>query len=259
VYGFLRSPRWIGLGLLMTLLAAVMVGLGFWQLDRFHQRSAINARIDAGSTATPVPLATVLPAVGPAPADSVVWTRVTATGTYDPSHQILARARTVGDNVGFEVLTPLVLGNGTAVIVDRGWIPPAASATSAPPVPAAPAGPVTVTGRLHAPESRASAPEPFAGGLAVRRIGPAALSSTMPYPLYGGYVTMDGQVPPASPVFVAIPADHENAAMNAGYVVQWWAFALLTLCGYGYLAFREAHPQAPFESPDDASLVPSAG
>ena len=92
-------------------------------------------------------------------------------------------------------------------------------------MPAAPAGQVTVTGRLHAPESRAGAPEPFGGGLAVRRIGPAELASAVPYPLYGAYVTMDGQVPPADPAFVPIPADHENAAMNAGYVVQWWAFA----------------------------------
>jgi cytochrome oxidase assembly protein ShyY1 len=245
----------------MTLLAAVMVGLGFWQLDRFHLRSAINDRIDAGASAAPVPLSTVLPAVGPAPSSSAVWTRVTVTGTYDASHQILARARTVGSNVGFEVLTPLVLADGNAVIVDRGWIPPANSSATAPPqVPAVPAGQVTVTGRLHAPESRASAPEPFAGTLAVRRIGPAELASSVPHPLYGGYVTMDGQVPSADPVFVQIPADHENAAMNLGYVVQWWAFALLTLAGYGYLVMREARgPSVPFDSLDPADdLVPHA-
>ena len=185
VYGFLRSPRWIGLGLLMTMLAAVMVSLGFWQLDRFHQRSAINDRIDAGGSAAPVPLSSLLPSVGADPPASVIWTRVTITGTYDPSHQILARARTVGDNVGFEVITPLVLASGDAVLIDRGWVPPASSgsATAAPAVPAVPTGQVTVTGRLHAPESRATAPEPFDGGLAVRRIAPSTLSSTMPYPL----------------------------------------------------------------------------
>src|SRR5215470_4644264 len=104
----------------MTLLAAIMVGLGFWQLDRFHQRSAINDRIDAGASAQPVPLSSVLPAVGVVPAASVLWTRVTVTGTYDAAHQILARARTVDGNVGFEVLTPLVLASGDAVLVDRG-------------------------------------------------------------------------------------------------------------------------------------------
>ena len=38
------------------------------------------------------------------------------------------------------------------------------------------------------------------------------------------------------------PPDTENAWQNAGYVVQWWAFAALTLYGYVYLARREAHP-----------------
>jgi cytochrome oxidase assembly protein ShyY1 len=37
-----------------------------------------------------------------------------------------------------------------------------------------------------------------------------------------------------------VPAGHENAWQNAGYVVQWWAFAALTVFGYGYLARREA-------------------
>jgi len=261
VYGFLRSPRWIGLGLLMTLLAVVMVFLGLWQLDRFHLRSGINNRIDAGSNATPVAIDTVLasPAggagsVGAAPSDTATWTRVSVTGRYDAAHQLLARARTSGDSVGFEVLTPLVLANGTAVIVDRGWIPPTVSdASTLPHVPAVPTGQVTVIGRVHAPESRGSTPEAFAGTLAVRRIAPAQLATAVPYPLYGAYVTMDSQTPPADPAFVPIPADHQNAAMNAGYVVQWWMFALLTLVGFGYLAYREGRPRSEESRFDDAT------
>ena len=58
--------------------------------------------------------------------------------------------------------------------------------------------------------------------------------------------------------WVQIPADHENAAMNAGYVVQWWAFALLTLAGYVYLARREAHPPVTDSSfADESELVAS--
>src|SRR6185436_14218932 len=60
VYRFLWSPRWIGLGLLMTLAAATMVGLGLWQLARYHYRSDINTRIDAASANPPQPLASVL-------------------------------------------------------------------------------------------------------------------------------------------------------------------------------------------------------
>ena len=34
----------------------------------------------------------------------------------------------------------------------------------------------------------------------------------MPYPLYGAYITLESQTPPADPAFVSIPPDHENAA-----------------------------------------------
>jgi cytochrome oxidase assembly protein ShyY1 len=163
------------------------------------------------------------------------------TGRYDPRYEILARARTVNGQVGFEVITPLVLDDGTAVLVDRGWLPPGGAGATAPPnVPAAPAGVVTVVGRLHAPESRAAAAEPFAGRIAVRRVAPQSLAAAVPHPLYGAYLTLETQTPPADEAFVAIAPDHENAAMNASYVVQWWLFAALTLVGFGYLAVRQA-------------------
>jgi cytochrome oxidase assembly protein ShyY1 len=256
VYRFLATPRWIGLGLLMTLAAATMVGLGLWQLDRFHYRDEINTRIDAAGTHPPLPLASVL-AVGQAPPADVTWSLVTVTGRYDPAHQVLARARTVNAQVGFEVITPLVLPSGEAVLVDRGWLPPpetGAGANRAPSVPAAPTGDVTVVGRVHAPESRATAAEPFDGGLAVRRIAPSALAAAVPYPLYGAYLTLEQQTPAADPAFVTIPPDHENSTMNAGYVIQWWAFAALTLAGFGYLAYREAHPRA-VDDPREPALT----
>ena len=96
MYRFLLSPRWIGLGLLMTLAAATMVGLGLWQLSRYHYRSDINARIDAAAQQPPVPLADVLAApdggpVGSAPSAEATWSVVTVTGRYDQAHEILAR------------------------------------------------------------------------------------------------------------------------------------------------------------------------
>ena len=84
------SPRWIGLGLLMALAAVVMVGLGLWQLDRYHERSAINTRVDGASSTAPAPLTQVLAGpgtakVGPAPTAAGRLDRVTVTGRYDPA------------------------------------------------------------------------------------------------------------------------------------------------------------------------------
>jgi cytochrome oxidase assembly protein ShyY1 len=251
VYRFLATPRWLGLAALSIVLATVMVGLGDWQLHRYHERAAINARIDAGSSGPSRPISSVLPAptgrVGRAPSAAVEWTRVQLTGQYDQSHEFLARGRTVDGSVGFEVLTPLLLADGSAVLVDRGWLaPPPGGALVEPAVPAAPTGDVTVVGPLRRPESGADKPIRHS----VRRISPATLG--LPYPVYGGYVMLDEQTPKADSRFTPVPSDHENAWQNAGYVVQWWAFAALTLFGYGYLARREAHP--PVEADRDARV-----
>lgn len=266
MYRFLLSARWLGLALIMVLAAATMVGLGLWQLDRYQTRSAVNDRIDAATAAEPVPLSTVLTAppratagvAGPAPEAEAAWTKVTVTGRYDPGHEILARARTVDGRVGFEVLTPMVLDGGTAILVDRGWIPPTGPGAAAPPdVPAAPTGQVTVIGRIHAAESRAGAPERFGDMLAVRRIDPAQVAPALPYPLYGAYVTVESQNPPADPAFVPIGPSYENALMNAGYVVQWWLLAALTGVGFGYLAVREARSRAAGDD-ESHTLAPVA-
>ncbi len=252
MYRFVLSPRWIGLGLLMTLAAVAMIGLGVWQLDRFHYRTAINDRIDAAAAAAPVPLASVLRppaaragAVGPDAPGDAAWTRVSVSGRYDPAHQIVAHSRTVDGNVGFEVLTPLLLGDATAILVDRGWIPPPPDGATTPTsVPPAPAGEVTVLGRIHAAESRPDSPQPVGTWLTVRRVAPASIAPVLPYGVYGAYVTLDTQQPAADPTFVPVSPDYENAAMNAGYVAQWWVFALLTLAGFGYLVVKEARLRA---------------
>jgi cytochrome oxidase assembly protein ShyY1 len=272
MYRFVLSARWIGLAALMTLAATVMVGLGVWQLHRYYYRTAINNRIDAATAAAPVPLGSTLTApattkpgtVGPDAPGDAAWTRVSVTGHYDQTHEILARARTVNDEIGFEIVTPLVLDNGNAILIDRGWIASPADGVSAPTVPPGPTGLVTVLGRIHAAESSADAPQQLFGGhVSVRRISPATVAGTLPYAVYGAYVTMDAQSsPPSAPPvadsrFVPVAPDYENSTMNAGYVAQWWSFAVLTLVGYGYLVVKEARfrqegrPELPLDRAAD--------
>ena len=253
MYRFLLTPRWLGFAALMVGLAATMVGLGNWQLSRYHERSAINARIDAAARTAPVPLGQVL-RPGQTPTATAAWTRVRVTGRYDTTHQVLARDRSLDSTVGFEVLTPLVLEDGTAVLVDRGWLAPARPLQ--PPAP--PGGKVNVVGRLHLPESRADQPLVIDGSVRVRRIDPARLA--LPYRLLDGYLLLDE---PRQAGLAPIPSDHENAAMNAGYVVQWWVFALVTLVGFGWTARRHAQGPDQFDlaelyaNPPEAPVSPA--
>lgn len=262
MYRFLLTPRWIALALVMALAAAIMVLLGNWQLSRYQYRSDVNARIDAAASAPPRALDEVLapPAgaqVGPAPTTEDTWSVVSVTGRYDPEHEIVVRARSLDGSSGYEIVTPLVLADGTAILVNRGFLAaPARAASAIPATPAPPSGEVEVVGRISAPESRATAPELVADRLTVRRIDPAKIAEVLPYPVYGGYITLQSQTPPASDELTPLPPDRQNALLNAGYTLQWWIFAALTLVGYGYLAYRHAHPRES-ETPDPSAV--SAG
>ncbi len=252
MYRFLLTPRWLGILALTLAAAAVMVLLGNWQLSRYQERAALNERIDAATQVPPAPIGAVLPspggtvgASGQAPSTERAWTRVTVTGRYDASNVILVRSRTVEGRVGFEVVTPLILDDGSAVLVDRGWIPPASGgAIALPQVPATPTGEVTAVGRVHLSESQPSQISRREGRLETRWIAVPALARELPYPIYGAYLLLDEQTPAADQAFTAIPVRHENDWQNGGYVVQWWLFAVMALFGFGWAARREAHGHA---------------
>ncbi|HLV57519.1 MAG TPA: SURF1 family protein [Natronosporangium sp.] len=243
MYRFLLTPRWLGILAGALAVATVMVLLGGWQLSRYHARSEINARIDA--TGDPVPVERLVTPPGPdrgvgaRVTEAVRWSTVTATGRYDADHQVLVRGRTVHGRVGYEVLTPLVLEGGAALLVDRGWLPPAQEGmTVTPRVPAPPGGQVTVVGRIHPGESGGTPVENRDGVLQARRINLDAIAAHLPYPLYGGVIVLGG---PGDDGLVPVPVRRENAWLNAAYAVQWWIFAGLVLVGAAWLVRREAH------------------
>ncbi|WP_308121344.1 SURF1 family cytochrome oxidase biogenesis protein [Paractinoplanes bogorensis] len=251
MYRFLLSPRWLAAAALAVAAAVVMVMLGNWQLRRYEERTAINDRIDAADSVAAVPLTSKLSrpttpgAAGESPGKALAWTKVTVSGRYDPAHEIQARGRTVDGDVGFEIVTPLVLDDGSAVLVDRGWVPaPEGGATAAPVVPPAPTGPVTVVGQIHLSESRPAPIEHRNGRLDTRRISLSKLAPEMPYPVYGAYVLLTEQTPAADAAFTQIPIDHEDSWQNGGYAVQWWLFAAMALGAYVYYARKEARGES---------------
>jgi cytochrome oxidase assembly protein ShyY1 len=246
VYRFLLRRKWLG-GLALAIAAAVvMVFLGIWQWHRYEERSAVNNRIDAADTVAAEPLTSVMSAptrpgaAGHSPGDDRAWTKVTVSGRYDPAHEIQVRGRTVNGDVGFEIVTPLIRNDGSAVLIDRGWLPQGGDALAAPQVPPAPTGQVTVVGQVHLSESRPTPVQHRDGRLDTRRISVPRLAHSLPYPVYGAYVLLTSQTPKASPQFTPIPIDHEDAWQNAGYTVQWWLFAAMALFAFGWQARKEA-------------------
>jgi cytochrome oxidase assembly protein ShyY1 len=248
----LLTARWLGLLAAALALAVTMVFLGRWQLHRFHERTAFNNAVAAGESGPAQPIADVLPAVGGKTPSSAQYKRVTATGTYDETHEVLVRNRTVDGEVGFEILTPFVLQDGSIVLVDRGWIPPSEGGpTVAPNVPAAPGGTVTVIGRVHPDETGALDTAVIGGRTEVRHVNTAALSRSGGYAVRDAYLLAVSGTPGATAVPIDVPT--QNAWQNAAYVLQWWLFAFLMLFGFIYLLRKEIQTGDPRrQGPDSA-------
>lgn len=113
------TRRWILTTILVLAGSALCVRLGIWQLDRLEQRRAFNAHVEA-QWASP---AVNLNAEVPRDVISMEYRSVQVSGSYDYEHQVALRNQYWQDQYGYHLLTPLLLKDGTAVLIDRGWIP----------------------------------------------------------------------------------------------------------------------------------------
>jgi cytochrome oxidase assembly protein ShyY1 len=185
---------------------------------------------------------------------------VRATGIYDASAQTLVRNRSVGDAVGFVVLTPLRTSDGV-LLVARGFLAQPANGTV--PTPAAPpAGRVTLFGRAHAPESR----HDQAGLLPhaqVESINPADQARRLGAPTFAGYVELQAHEPGTSGLTALPKPDLSNPAGGAlepqhfAYVIQWYLFAGLALAAPFAMARAESkqrRPKIDFDAASDPDM-----
>jgi cytochrome oxidase assembly protein ShyY1 len=246
VFRFLLTRRWLGLLLAVVLLGFTCVELGLWQFRRYSERHDSNESIRTNLAAAPVPVDRVMSTNQPV-SDTAEWTKVVATGTYDASHEVIVLYRTRDGAAGVDIVVPLVTSSGTALLVDRGWIQTAGNANQRPNVPAPPAGTVTVNGWVRRNASGGSV-TPSNGY--VRAISSDALKSTLPYPVYDGFLDRTKESPSAttSPA-PALPPDL-SAGPSFFYGIQWFFFACLAFGFWVYFAWAEyTHPQTALRVP----------
>ncbi|MDA8369672.1 MAG: SURF1 family protein [Nocardiopsaceae bacterium] len=247
---------------LVLLIIPSFIWLGFWQLGRWEDKAAAADRQQANMAAEPVPVDDLTsPGADVDPKDR--WRRVTATGTYDSEHELLVRNRDGSQGVGLHVLTPLVTEDGRGLLVNRGWVEQPPTATSEPDVPPAPAGEVTVTGRLHYSETAQNTGIRDRGGLPegqIMIVEVDAISEDLPYPVYGGFVELTDQEPSSDPAPERVAAPETDTGLNLSYAVQWWVFTVIAVGGWVFLVRRELMDAGVIGTrPGGGSATPRAG
>jgi surfeit locus 1 family protein len=246
---FLRTLRGLlGHAVILVIIAACVVA-GFWQLDRLHQRRTFIAEVTRHMRLAPERLQDLLPASRHVDVNAVAYRRVEVEGTYDSRREVVLVARVLNEQNGNHVLTPLLMADGRAVIVDRGWVP---YQLDQPPVREAspPGGVVRLAGVLFPPDATSSP----GGGPAspmpqLTKVDLGQLGRQLPYSVAPVYLWLQSQGPPqpgSLPTLTPLPALTASPP-HLSYAIQWFTFAAIGLVGYPILLRREAQRR---NSPD---------
>ncbi len=248
-YAFARRPKWVVWHLIALAVVITFANLGLWQLRRLAERREHNATVLARGDLPPTPVEALVPSgTSGAEVAELEYRRATAAGTYVTADQVLVRNRTNGGAPGFWVLTPVRLADGTAVVVNRGWIPLPFGDGGDPGAYAPPAGPVVVTGVLHPTQVREGieAADPAEGRLGVlSRVDLPRFAQQVGYPVRPGYLDLVSSEPSPTVAFpTTLPAPVLDDGPHLNYAGQWFIYTTLTAITYPLLLRHTARRQA---------------
>ncbi|BAL73870.1 SURF1 family protein [Bradyrhizobium cosmicum] len=145
-----RSPS-LWLAVLSLTAFAALIALGVWQVERRAWKLALIDRVEqrVHAPAQPIPSPGVWSAVTAANDE---YRHVSLTGRFLHDRETLVQAVTE-EGPGYWVLTPLQRGDGTQVLVNRGFVPSERRDASAR-RDGNPDGPVEITGLLRMSEPK---------------------------------------------------------------------------------------------------------
>lgn len=234
-FGFLLSRRWILFALVVVVLAYATWWLGGWQFRRLDDRKAENTVVRANEHRAVAPVGDVLrPGADPSAGDE--WRVVSASGTYEAGETVVVRYRNRDGAQGIDVVVPLVTAEGTALLVDRGWLETDPSGADRGDVPAPPDGEVAVTGYVR---DNGSGDSTRVDDLSTRAINSEEIGAAIGRPVYGGFVELRSEDPEPATALTPVELPELDNGPHFFYGLQWWFFGLLAIFGFCYLLYDE--------------------
>jgi surfeit locus 1 family protein len=100
-------------------ILVLCLGLGIWQMERREWKRDILDRIAANQSAVPIALDALLKA-DPFRRE---YGKVSVSGRFLHDKEFHLAARSRGNEVGIQIVTPLRTDGGQIVLFDRGWVP----------------------------------------------------------------------------------------------------------------------------------------
>ncbi|WP_116368456.1 SURF1 family protein [Parahaliea mediterranea] len=214
--------------LFTALLLPLLIGLGFWQLQRADEKRALAATFEA-RRALPAAEAGQLWQLPPA---ELAYRPALARGEFDPQRYLLLDNRIKQGRFGYEVIGLFHLaGSERSLLVNRGWVAGDPARRALPRVPQ-PAGAQVIHGSLYVPPD-----EPYLLGeqaldgdwplvvQSVEATGVAqALGERIGRPVLPWSLRLASEDPAA--LVAEWPVVNASPAKHTGYAVQWFCMAL---------------------------------
>ncbi len=228
-----KLKRWRRLaapGIATAVTFCLLLGLGFWQLQRLKWKEGLIASIRAAQAAAPVAL----------PANPSPFEKVYVQGAWVPG-----KAALYGDEVhdtpggpvpGAELIMPLARANGAIVLVDLGWV--------AQSLPHPLAVPPLAVGYVHAqlqPNWTSGTDDPARG--LYYTLDPANIAAGMGLNNVAPFILIEtGAMPPPGSQWPQ-PAQDLPTPLNNHYeyALTWFGFAFVLVFQFIFFARKRLH------------------
>lgn len=99
------------------LVLALLLKLGFWQLERANTKAKLATVYQQSNLKTPLNISSL-----PKDVEQALYRRVKLRGHFDNVHQLLLDNRVYQHHVGYEVLTPFQAQGNKLILINRGFI-----------------------------------------------------------------------------------------------------------------------------------------
>ena len=238
----LADPRCRALVVLVATLVAVGVTarLGVWQLSRAAQKEALQSALDSRA-GLPELGGQALPATD-VQAAAQHYRPVRLQGEWKQGATLFLDNRQMNGHPGFFVVTPLLIGPGDAVLVQRGWSPRDMQDRAHVPTVPTPSGRVEVVGQIAPPPGRLYDFAGAASGVIRQNLALAEHARELGVSLRP-WTVLQRDTPGAADdgLLRQWPRPAADVHKHYGYAFQW--FALCALLAGLYVWFQLLRPR----------------
>jgi surfeit locus 1 family protein len=104
-------------GILIGVVIYGLISLGLWQLDRADEKLAITKQIEIAQSSPAKQTSTSIGLI------KKEYHNVLLAGHYEKNRQFIYDNQIVNGNAGYYILTPFILSDQQAILINRGFVP----------------------------------------------------------------------------------------------------------------------------------------